>query len=109
MDPITECIYDEGLQIEGHGVSKSYSVNRRRFEAIFGIPGGLVALMWSLISACLPKNATYTHLLMGLYFLKKYDSESDSAGRFGVDEKTYRKWIWFIVKEIGKLHPKIVS
>jgi hypothetical protein len=49
------------------------------------------------------------HLLMGLHFLKAYNTEEKSAVTFGCDEKTFRQWAWFILSIIAKLETKFVS
>ena len=36
-------------------------------------------------------------------FLKKYCVEHRWAIDFDVDEKTYRKWVWFYIEKISKL------
>ena len=41
--------------------------------------------------------ATIRHLFWALFFLKKYPSDGDMAGRFSKDPSTLRKWIWTIV------------
>jgi hypothetical protein len=49
------------------------------------------------------------HLLMGLHFLKAYNTEERSAVSFGCDKKTFRQWAWFILSIIAKLESKFVS
>ena len=43
------------------------------------------------------------HLLWALYFLKLYNPEKVSAVACGVDEKTYRKWLWEVLEVLGEL------
>jgi hypothetical protein len=48
--------------------------------------------------------------LWGLLFLKVYETDSVLAGIVGgIDEKTFRKWKWIIVKAISNLKGRVVS
>ena len=50
------------------------------------------------------------HLLWGLMFLKTYGGTRTLCRAVGVKSpKTFRKYQWFVVKEISKLLPKVVS
>ena len=51
----------------------------------------------------------FFHILWTLLFLKLYMSESVLSGLVGVDEKSYRKWIWIFTPKIAQLKSKIVS
>ena len=48
--------------------------------------------------ACRP-----VHLLWTLMFLKIYSTECVDAGIVNANEKSFRKWVWFLVKEVSKL------
>ena len=42
-------------------------------------------------------------LVMDPYILKIYSTECVHAGIVNADEKTFRKWVWFLLKELCKL------
>ena len=44
-----------------------------------------------------------------LMFLKMYGKESAMSSMAGVDEKTYRKWVWIFVFKIADLEALVVS
>ena len=47
-----------------------------------------------------PDGAILIHLFCTLMFLKFYATESVLSGMARVDEKTYRKWIWMILRTL---------
>ena len=47
-----------------------------------------------------PDGAILIHLFCTLMFLKFYATESVLSGMARVDEKTYRKWIWVILRTL---------
>ena len=50
------------------------------------------------------------HLLWALMFLKMYAKEATTSRLAGgVDEKTYRKWVWLFVSAIADLEGDVVS
>ena len=56
------------------------------------------------------KGVKPVHLLWALLFMKVYAEESIHAGLVGgVDEKTFRKWVWIFVQEISYLEDEVVS
>ena len=75
----------------------------RRFCAFFGCKPHVCARIWATFPHPTPPNFKPAHLMWGLLFLKKYDTESGNSARVGVDEKTFRKWQWFTVKKIALL------
>ena len=88
-----------------------------RYAAIFGLSTEHTAILWyRLVEAhytnstySLPSSASPNHLLWGLLFLKAYNTEHVNASVTGVDEKTFRKWAWVVVKAIGDLYNSMVS
>ena len=58
----------------------------------------------------MPNGVQDVHLLWGLMFLKLYVSESvNCALAWGMDEKTFQKWIWMFVYAMSDLAPDDVS
>ena len=75
----------------------------RRYRACFGTSPKVCCFLWTLIENQIPKNATPYHLLWSLMFLKIYSTENVLASIIGVDEKTFRKYSWPIIKLISDL------
>ena len=42
-------------------------------------------------------------------FLKNYCIEHHCAIYFSVDEKTYRKWVWYYLEKVSKITNSVVS
>ena len=55
------------------------------------------------------RSAEPQHLLWCLLFLKTYDKESNLAAKCDLDEKTYRKWVWYFTDKISWLEAEVVS
>jgi hypothetical protein len=68
----------------------------------FGVEPTMVAMMWdiSITQTNFSSGAKLVHLLWSLNFLKIFDSVH---GFFGVDEKTYRQWMWPIIQCIASM------
>jgi hypothetical protein len=90
---------------------KSKSVALERFTGHYGVRPIIAALLWDYLLpwTTAKKTCTPKHLLWALHFLQTYDTEITIASRFGVDEKTYRKWLWFILEGITTLVPQLVG
>ena len=105
--------YEKGLDYCGRSLNQQLNeVNKRRFVAHFGTTPGICAYLWKAISFHLNEkdpSPRYFHLLWALLFLKLYETESVLAGIVGgVDEKTLRKWVWFMLEKIDGLKPRII-
>jgi hypothetical protein len=89
---------------------KSTSVAIERFTGHYGVRPIIAALLWDYLFEWTRSKKTCTpkHLLWALHFLTTYDTEITIASRFGVDEKTYRKWLWFMLEGIVSLVPQLV-
>lgn len=104
--------YERGLQLAGTTQPNANDVNKtnmRRFRANYGTSPGVCAILWNLIKPVLPRWFKFPHLLWGLIFLKVYATESVIAPKLGVDEKTYRDYVWPVVKAIASVKSKVVS
>ncbi len=82
-----------------------------RFVGHFGTKPIIVAVLWRLLKpwarrlrGCMPY-----HLLWTLLFLKSYGTERQLAAFVGADEKTYRKWMWYMLKGLSRLTRRTVS
>ncbi len=89
-----------------------------KFESFFGAWPFYCVILWNALrrSRLLEKGRAPPiarvnpwHFLMGLHFLKAYNTEERSAVTFGCDEQTFRQWAWFILLSIiAKLDTKFV-
>jgi len=82
-------------------------VDWHRYREHFGCSPYLCCLLWDLLHeqqlmTVLGATARPEHILWTLLFLKQYATEAPSAGCFGCNEQTYRKWIWRIVELISQ-------
>ena len=55
------------------------------------------------------EGSSERHLLWMLAFLKMYEVEEAAASRFGVTEKTWRKWVWIMLSATQSIKKKVVS
>ena len=111
MTVSAQTFYEKGLEYCGRSHNTHLNeVNKMRFLAHFGTTPGICAYLWKTITLH-PKDPSpkYFHLLWALLFLKLYETESVLAGMVGgVDEKTLRKWVWFMLEKIDGLKPRII-
>ena len=72
----------------------------------------VVLELWNMIKSCVVFSGSpeIAHLLWALMFLKMYAKEATTSRLAGgVDEKTYRKWVWLFVSAIADLEGDVVS
>ena len=86
----------------------------RRFRARFGLDPESVLILWTMLERdgrfeIIETPLSLEHLFWALDFLKNYSNESVQADKYGVDNKTYRKWFWIYLKGIASLAPIVVS
>jgi hypothetical protein len=95
-----------------HRVPLGQYARRTRYRAHFGVDPWLVSYLWFLICTYaqpFPNGFKPVHLLWGLLFLHLYNSEPVNCTRVACDEKTFRKWAWFVVCALADLEPYVVS
>ena len=68
------------------------------FAATFGCNTMLCVLMWDALTV--PDGAIPIHLLWALMFLKVHRLEMVLSNMARVDEKTFRKWTWTILRAL---------
>lgn len=96
-----------GLETVGYDRWESYKedANIKRFRQHFGVDPQTCEEVWSDVKRSMP-GAKPKHLLLGLRWLWKYDTEADLSPMFDMSEKTVRKWTKQLVSEIMKLLPE---
>jgi hypothetical protein len=77
------------------------------FDSHFGTEPKVVAIVWSMMEK--PKGARPNHLLLTFLFLKLYFNEDILKKMTETSKNTFRKWTEFILVEMYKLEPKLVS
>ena len=102
-----------GMDMMGVNYQKSNEKrNSLRFIAWFGTTPHICSILWSILQGGWNKyvnNPKAVHLLWALRFMKGYSSWETHAAEVSKDSKTFRKWVWFYIKEIAKFVPQIVS
>lgn len=88
--------------ILGHG---SLNVTQaRNFRAIFGVSPKACSIIWNFIKYSVPCSCLPHYLLWALIFMKGYHTEQFNAALVRTDPKTFRKWVWIILKAISNLN-----
>jgi hypothetical protein len=77
---------------------------KRRMRSLFGVTLETLLFVWREISPKGPETIEMEHLLMALYFLKVYPTESVACGVFKVQEKTWRIHVKIILQRICDLN-----
>lgn len=76
----------------------------QRFISLFGLDDVTCQQFWNTLIqggfclSCQPKRLLWT-----LYFLKCYPTERNASVMLNIDEKTFRKWVWYVIEEISTL------
>ena len=95
-----------GMHLHGLDGSVAPRTVLRRFLSHFGVSPFHCAVVW-LVSAnnLMAKDPCVkpTHLLWTMNLLKTDDTENQLGGRWHVDEKTLRKWVYFVLDELSNL------
>jgi hypothetical protein len=84
----------------------------RCFNAHFGVEPAVVAAVWSTlvyVDEVISDYVKQKHLLWTLLFLKSYATFDVITCQVGADEKTVRKWVWYIIAAVSDLADAIVS
>lgn len=92
-----------GCHYSNYDIQKSRAVGYRRFKGLFGVSPLICSIAWDNITEHVPQGTKPHHLLWGLCFLKCYNTEHVNHAIFGVDEKTFRKWIWIVIDSLASL------
>ena len=100
------CFQALGLLLVGRE-GGSQKTKDRRFRSFFGTSGLVCHEAWELLQASGSLDEypglTWDHFLWSLSFLKCYSTETQLSALYGIDEKTYRKWVWLCVELISLL------
>jgi hypothetical protein len=118
MNPFTDKYFlSLGLRLIGRHLGVGVrGINHavRRFIAFYGTRPRIVATLWhevSVVSAWTRQRSSCKpcHLMWALAFLKSYAGDVALSATFRCSEKTFRKWIWFMLTGISRLKRSTVS
>ena len=93
-------------------IPQSHATFVRRWMGAFGALPTVCCWLWEKLDPVntMPVGAQIKHLLWGLFFIRVYENETNSARTVGrVDEKTYRDWSWRFADAISYLECDVVS
>ena len=107
-----EIIENLGFEIRCGNKPRSVQTTKKRFKALYGTDSEVIFYVWNqlIINEIIEKydkNRLKRFFLM-FDFLKNYCIEHRCAMDFGIDEKTYRKWVWFYLEKVSKLTNNVV-
>lgn len=82
----------------------------RSFRAHTGTTPDVCSLIWNRISANEQRSSYMqpVHLLWALHFLKVYSTEDVIVSRLDTTRKTYRKWVWKVLRLICRMKREVV-
>jgi len=82
----------------------------RDFRYLFGVSLDTCVTAWNLCvdSNLLPFGTQQYHFLWALMFLKLYGTESMLARLAGATRKTFRKWVWPIIRCLSRCRHGLV-
>lgn len=92
--------WNQGLHYARYNVDNSTLTGSRKFRTFFGIS---LSILWNRI-ADKPPGSEPKHFLWCMLFLKNYNKEHVNAAVVGVDEKTFRLWVWRFVELLSELN-----
>ena len=87
-------------------IPASLAERDRKFRSFFGCSSYICSVIWNLF-LCVPPPDPYLrpyHLLWTLLFLNVYGCENVLAGICKTTEKTYRKWVWFLLEFLAGIN-----
>ena len=108
-----QTIENLGFDIQHRKNPRSVNTVERVFKSLYGTYPEIICYIWNqlILKRLLikyDKNKLQRFFLM-FDFLKNYCVEHRSAVDFGIDEKTYRKWVWFYLEKVSQLAKNVVS
>ena len=83
----------------------------RKFCSWFGANAFICSKIWQhiLLLGPLQRGCVPKHLLWSLMYMKSYSHEHVISLIVKADEKTVRKWKWYIIDLVAKISDKVVS
>lgn len=88
---------------------RNLQTDERKFRALFGCSTEACQDLWKITFGYQKVGTQPKHLLWALLQLKVYATEDVLAALIGCDRKTFRKWVWPMIRAIRKAAPAVVS
>ena len=76
---------------------------QRRFKSSFGVPPDICVILWRHIFNHVMSCTIPIHLLWALLFLKLYNNLDTNSSIAGVDQKTFQKHTWDIIRALSSI------
>ena len=95
-----------GEHLHGLELDTAPRILCNRFVSHFGVPPFHCAWLWLCIEEALFNQSPFssrTHLSWTSNLLKTDDTEHQMKGRWGCDEKTFRKWLHSVLDVVSDL------
>jgi hypothetical protein len=99
-----------GMDILKRAIVPTNDTNLRLFRQSFGVSPIVMVKCWALLvehgrnTRMKPK-----HLLWACLFLKTYGKEGTHCALAQCDPKTFRGWVWAVIRAISFVEPLVVS
>ena len=109
--PTPKHFFQLGIAIFNGGTYTSKREAILDFKAHFGAHPKVCAKLWSILKRVPTFNCRVEpqHLLWTLFFIKTYDIERVCSKFLQCDRKTFRKYVWYTLKQIALLKEVVVS
>ena len=83
----------------------------RTFRSLFGVSPDVCSVAWEWCrrhKQAPPHGMKGIHLLWALHFLKSYNTEDVNSTWANTTRKTWRKWVWIVLRLIRKMKREVV-
>lgn len=91
---------------------REYGVSEdRTFRSLFGVSQDVCCLVWEWCwehKRRPPRGLNPIHVLWALHFLKSYNTEDENATWAHTTRKTFRKWVWIVLRLTRKMKKSLV-
>lgn len=115
-----EEVLQRGLPLVGFEQKRIDSVNDKknnsRFRTHCASSPLVISIVWDMLLTADNENAwvspdiaNFNYFLMAIDFLACHPTENEGEARFGVSDRTHRKWNWFCVKKIAALKLEVIK
>jgi hypothetical protein len=92
------------MNIDNRNITCETTINRH-IRNSFGITADVVVVIWDILQSQyeLLKNTRIKHVLWMLCYFKTYNEYEQYCNIFGVSDKTFRTWIWYVTGLVCRL------
>ena len=109
MPFLNECVKVGAALMKRRVPTRSSKIFDKRWRSHFACSPEVCTKVWVLFTKR-NQEVSMDHLLWEIYLLKVYPTENEACSKVdGIDEKTWRKIIWWIIDALADLESDIVS